>query len=126
MRRIPQYAVPSAYVFLDALPLNASNKVDRGRLPPPDWSIVRVGPPVEPQDELEREILAIWTRELQVDDAGMTDNFFYFGGDSLSASSLVDQLRERFRVRLRLRDLFTEPTPAALAARIRAALERPR
>ncbi|MGX6447868.1 amino acid adenylation domain-containing protein, partial [Patulibacter sp. S7RM1-6] len=50
---LPHYAVPSAVVVLDALPLTVSRKVDRARLPAPDpAAITAADRPRTPEEEL--------------------------------------------------------------------------
>ena len=119
--RLPEYMLPAAYVFLPALPLTRSGKVDRAALPAPD----RLGSDrrdlVAPRTSLERRITAIWCEVLGLPEAGVTDNFFDFGGHSLLATKLLDRTAGTLRVALSLRDLFLDPTVAGLAAAVEAA-----
>ena len=57
---LPEYMVPAAYVTLDELPLTPNGKLDKRALPQPP-SMRPAGTECrEPQDELERSLLAIW------------------------------------------------------------------
>ncbi|MFD7998260.1 amino acid adenylation domain-containing protein [Streptomyces mirabilis] len=82
--RLPDYMVPSAFVGLPALPLNANGKVDRRALPVPDRGDLRSGADhVPPRTPTERTLAAIWTEVLGVEQIGVHDRFFDLGGHSL-------------------------------------------
>ncbi len=115
--RLPDYMVPTAWVFLEALPLSPAGKVDRRALPAPQ--IERTVERVAPRDGDEQLVLAIWREVLGRDDLGMTDDFFEAGGHSLVATRVMTRLRERAGVTLPLRVLFEHPTAEALAAALR-------
>jgi acyl carrier protein len=56
----------------------------------------------------------------------LDDDFFEQGGDSLAAIRLLGRLRERFDVRLTLRDIFDNPVVGDLCECVELALEHPR
>lgn len=103
--RLPSYMLPAEIVFVDALPLTATGKVDRRAIadaPPPP---TRRGPPPgtsgvperavdPPRDDLERAIAGIFEQLLKVTPIGRDDDFFLLGGDSLSAVELQVRLRD--------------------------------
>ena len=111
---LPETMVPAAFVFLDAIPLNANGKVDRRELPEPRYSRTAEVKFVAPRDVIEEAVAAVWCDVLRVDRIGIHDNFFLLGGHSLLATRIVTQLRESFAVDLPLRSLFTEPTVAGV------------
>jgi len=119
--KLPDYMVPAAFVFLEAMPLTASGKVNRRALPAPD-----LGPAahateyVAPRTPLEELIAGLWVQVLGVERVGVHDNFFALGGHSLLATQLVSRVRGQFAVELPLRNLFETPTVAGLAERIEA------
>jgi acyl carrier protein len=69
---------------------------------------------------MERTLVGLWAETLAVGSAGIDDDFFALGGDSLRASRLAVAVRDRLAVDLTLRDLFLARTPAALAERLRS------
>ncbi len=74
----------------------------------------------------EKELLrALFSELLEIDDVGMNDDFFDLGGESLMAMRLVARIEERTGTRLSLRDVFDWPSPAELASRLPANVERP-
>jgi hypothetical protein len=115
--RLPEYMLPSAYVFLDALPLTPNRKVDRNALPAPDAIAARPATPrVVPAGGLESRIAAIWAEVLNRPEVGVLDNFFDLGGHSLLAVRLLGRLRALTERELRVTDVFRHPTVRAYAA----------
>ena len=102
--------VPSAFVFLDHLPLNANGKIDRDALPLPALPIKNevIG---LPRDDIENQMIKIWQRLLKVDQVGISDDFFALGGYSLLAVRLFVQIRETFGVNLPL-TVFLKTQPS--------------
>ena len=119
MQKVPEYMVPSAFVFLDSLPLTPNGKVDRQALPAPDQRRPELEERyVAPRTPAEEMIAEIWTEVLKCRTIGVHDNFFDLGGHSLLATQIISRLREAFRLDLPLRALFEDPTVASLAVRI--------
>ncbi|MFF4674104.1 amino acid adenylation domain-containing protein, partial [Streptomyces sp. NPDC001279] len=118
-RTLPDYMVPSAYVTLPALPVNASGKTDRKALPAPS-DTGSVAERVGPRTETERTLCAIWADVLKVDEVGVHDTFFDLGGDSILSIQVVSRAR-RAGLELSSRDVFVGQTVAVLAAEADAA-----
>ena len=120
--RLPDYMVPSAFVVLDALPINANGKVDRKALPEPDAARPDLAASyVAPQGEVEEKLAAIWQDVLGLEKVGAHDSFFELGGHSLLATQVVLRLSDTFDVDLPLRRLFDRPTISHLAQAVEAA-----
>ncbi|NRN65836.1 hypothetical protein GC106_30510, partial [Kibdelosporangium sp. 4NS15] len=113
-RTLPDYMVPSAFVVLESLPLNANGKVDQRALPAPNWNTVNGGI-VAPRNDVEATLAGIWAQLLGLDRVGVEDNFFELGGDSILGIQVVARAR-RAGLTLTPGDLFRKPTVAALAA----------
>ncbi|MGH7831114.1 MAG: phosphopantetheine-binding protein, partial [Candidatus Binatia bacterium] len=115
-QKLPDYMVPSAFVFLEALPLTPNGKVDRKALPAPDQSRPeQENPFVPPSTAEEKTIAEIWAQVLKVEHVGIHDNFFDLGGHSLLATQVISRLREAFSLELPLLSLFDQPTVAEFA-----------
>jgi amino acid adenylation domain-containing protein len=122
-QKMPDYMVPSVFVFVEALPLTANGKVDRRGLPRPNLSQVEVGANfVAPASSVEKVIADVWSKILGLDHVGVYDNFFNVGGHSLLATQLISRIRAVLQVELPLRAVFEAPTVAGLAERAEAAL----
>ncbi|MFC1431719.1 non-ribosomal peptide synthase/polyketide synthase [Streptacidiphilus sp. N1-3] len=112
---LPDYMLPAAFVTVPELPLTANGKVNRRRLPVPDWSAAGDSAYRAPGTEAERLLAAIWAELLGADRVGIDDNFFMLGGDSILSIQVVSRARAA-GLALTPRDLFRRPTVAALAA----------
>jgi acyl carrier protein len=124
--RLPEYMMPTAFVRLDALPLN-SGKVDRKALPAPEQVSLQtarpfVAPFVAPRTPFEEELAVIWQNLLRVERVGVHDNFFELGGHSLIATQLALRVQETFHVSLTLQAIFDGPTISEMTAAITAKL----
>ncbi|WP_456154704.1 AMP-binding enzyme [Streptomyces anulatus] len=124
-KRLPEHMVPSVFVPLEALPLNANGKVDRSALPEPVARTSGAGGGAQRSDVAE-VCARIWQQVLQVPSVGDDDNFFALGGDSVLATRIVTRLREVFASdAVTLRTVFLSPTVAGVAEGIVAADEAP-
>ncbi|MBF0417677.1 MAG: amino acid adenylation domain-containing protein, partial [Magnetococcales bacterium] len=93
-QNLPDYMLPTAFVFMDGLPLTASGKLDRRRLPLPKPERPELEHPyVPPRTATEERLAEIWTEILVVQPIGRDDSFFDLGGHSLLIMQLLSQIR---------------------------------
>jgi amino acid adenylation domain-containing protein len=114
-KTLPDYMVPSAFVFLEELPLTANRKLDRRALPEPEYQVEQF---IEPQTPLQRQLATIWQDVLGVERVGLESNFFELGGHSLMATQLIARVRDKFKINLPLVKVFESPTVSDLSADI--------
>jgi arthrofactin-type cyclic lipopeptide synthetase C len=112
---LPEYMVPTAYVQLQKLPLQANGKVDRKCLPDPEMSDYVTQIYEEPFGPLEIGLAAIWRDLLKVQRVGRRDNFFELGGHSLLAVRMASRIRKSLGVDLTINDLFLHPRFSSLS-----------
>ncbi|WNG44100.1 amino acid adenylation domain-containing protein [Archangium minus] len=118
---LPHYMMPSAFVVLSTLPLNANGKVDRKALPMPDAASSQESRALTPpRSNVEEQLVALWQEVLSREPIGVEDDFFELGGHSLLAVRAHSRLRELFGIDLPLRSLFELTTVARLAEKIEA------
>lgn len=112
LEKLPDVMVPAVFARLDALPLNASGKVDRKALVAPRraCSTVEYVAPRTPEEEILAEI---WTALLPVERVGIHDNFFKLGGDSILCIQVIARAGQA-GVHLRPNQLFEQQTIAEL------------
>lgn len=112
--KLPDYMIPSFFVFLDALPLNANGKTDRRSLPDmPERPVLSEQD--RPADAVEERLLKIWQKAFHLERIGVQDNFFELGGDSLLASAIFIEIEREFRRTYPLNLLLKNRTIRALA-----------
>ncbi|MET9696733.1 amino acid adenylation domain-containing protein [Streptomyces sp. NPDC006529] len=122
--KVPAYMVPARFVFLDAMPVNSSGKVDKKALPLP--AADRLGSATEyvaPATPAEIALAEVWRTVLGIEQVGVHDDFFALGGSSLSTVRVCAQAAAR-GLSVSVRDLLELPTIARLAARATEAAER--
>ncbi|UXA69068.1 non-ribosomal peptide synthase/polyketide synthase [Xanthomonas prunicola] len=113
--RLPEVMLPSAYVWLDALPLTSNGKLDRCALPAPDTDALAVQTYAAPEGERETLLASLWSELLGVERVGRHDSFFALGGHSLLGVRLISRIRSALGVELPLAALFAQPRLAELA-----------
>ncbi|MEZ4681387.1 MAG: amino acid adenylation domain-containing protein [Caldilineaceae bacterium] len=118
-RYLPDYMVPSAFVFLPQVPLTPNGKVDRKALPALDVGNTWVRSTTEfvaPEEEAEKVIADVWQSVLQLPQVGMLDRFFELGGNSLLAAQVhlrLTQVLPAFT--MSLIEMFQFPTIRSLS-----------
>jgi acyl carrier protein len=125
MAELPQYMMPSDFVFVDSLPRTPNGKIDREALPRPEIARARPQLLVGPRNDVESAVCAIWQQVLGVDRISIHDDFFELGGHSLVAAQIQYSIKDIFQVDLSIRDLFESTTVAKLSATIIANETRP-
>ncbi len=113
--QLPEYMLPSAFVLLESLPLNANGKVDRKQLPAPDAAALSVREYEAPRGEIEMTLAALWQELLRVERVGRHDHFFELGGHSLLVVTMVERLRA-LGLSGEVRAIFTAPALSDYAA----------
>ncbi|KOU21601.1 amino acid adenylation domain-containing protein [Streptomyces sp. WM6368] len=118
---LPDYMVPAAVVALGSLPTNVSGKLDRGALPAPELGAAELSR--APRDAREEALCAVFAEVLGLASAGIDDDFFALGGDSIVSIQLVTRARKAGLV-LTPRDVFERRTVERMAAAARNASDQ--
>ncbi|MDY7092731.1 MAG: amino acid adenylation domain-containing protein [Acidobacteriota bacterium] len=116
-RALPAYMVPSTLMELAELPLSSNGKVDRRRLPEPEFGASEAAFE-EPDTEVEELVAEIWREVLERQRVGATDHFFDLGGHSLLAARVLARVRDEIGLELPLQTFFEAPTVRQLAHEI--------
>ncbi|WP_407665959.1 amino acid adenylation domain-containing protein [Mycolicibacterium boenickei] len=110
--RLPEYMVPSQIVVLDEFPLTSSGKIDRKALPEPTFVATSFR---APETDMEKIVAEVFTEVLGLGRAGLDDDFFVLGGDSLIAIRVCARLQSALGRDVPVRYLFDAPTVGGLA-----------
>lgn len=113
---LPEYMMPSGYVFVESFPQTLNGKIDRNAL-------VEIGNRelgiiqeyTAPQNETAKKLANLWQEILGRDIVGAKDNFFELGGHSLKATQLTSRIHKEFNTRIDLKSVFTHPTVELLS-----------
>ncbi|MBB4372446.1 amino acid adenylation domain-containing protein [Bradyrhizobium sp. cir1] len=117
--RLPGHAIPSAFLFLDQVPLNAHGKIDRAALLAPPQQETSAPDAAVPARRFTEKVLSdIWIDLLKVESLGVTDNFFDLGGHSLLAGQAMARVARALGVSLPIKTIFEAPTVEELARRV--------
>ncbi|KAI0194210.1 acetyl-CoA synthetase-like protein [Astrocystis sublimbata] len=121
---LPSYMIPTAYIALSHLPIQATGKADRRQLRQLAASTSRIAGQnpshekgiAEPQNELERTLRSVWAQVLNVNEGSLSveKEFNHLGGDSISAMQVVSRCRVQ-NVKLTVADILRSQTIRRLA-----------
>ncbi|MEA5621859.1 non-ribosomal peptide synthetase [Nostoc sp. UHCC 0251] len=114
-QKLPEYMLPSQFVFLKALPLTANGKIDKKALlasdavkPELQATFVAARTPVE------IALAKIWAELLNLEQVSIHDNFFELGGDSIISIQAIAKANQ-VGLRLTPKQIFEHQTIAKLA-----------
>ncbi|QRV24531.1 non-ribosomal peptide synthetase [Marinomonas foliarum] len=110
---LPDYMVPAHFILLHKMPLTPNGKVDRKALPLPSWQASNSYEP--PRNQLEEMLTTLWAETLGLTLVGIRDNFFEIGGDSISATRILNHIQKNLLVEVPLGVLFKASTIADLS-----------
>ena len=115
-QKLPDYMIPSRFVRLPALPLNANGKVDRHALQKLEGEELGGGAEyAPPSNALERTLAEIWQAVLHREHIGIRNNFFDLGGHSLLAVQVAAQIGRQLNLEIGMLAVFKNPTIETLA-----------
>jgi amino acid adenylation domain-containing protein/non-ribosomal peptide synthase protein (TIGR01720 family) len=120
---LPEYMIPSYFLRLEGLPISPNGKIDRKALPDPE---LKIGDRyTAPRDEIEKQLVKIWTELLKLEERviGIDVNFFAIGGHSLKATLLTNKIYKIFQVEIPLVEIFKQQTIRELSKYIKRAVK---
>ena len=117
-RDLPEYMIPTFFIYLANLPLSANGKIDRKALPEPVFTEKSDDEYTAPVSATQKGLASIWSLLLDIPRIGITEDFFDIGGDSLRAIKLVGEVQKRFNVELTIKDIFTSRTILKMSEKI--------
>ncbi|MEO3738490.1 amino acid adenylation domain-containing protein [Shewanella baltica] len=103
LKLIPEYMIPSYFIFIDKVPLTVNGKIAKNLLPEPAWSRDAY---VAPRNDMEADLVLVWQEVLGVERIGVFESFFSLGGNSILAVKLISKIRSQLKLELSLSTLF--------------------
>lgn len=114
--KLPNYMVPTHWMFLQSLPRMANGKIDRKKLPQPSFQRDQLDQGFQaPTTENQHLLCRIWQDVLGIEQIGINDSFVQLGGHSLKAVKILARLRHHHGYRLSVRQLLPATTIASLS-----------
>jgi len=114
---LPDFMVPAAFVWVDNLPKTSTGKVDKKALPKPDNKRPDISSLYKaPRTEIEKRMVSLWCRMLQLNSIGTEDDFFELGGNSLLAVKTVVELKQLHNYDLPVTRLYQHPNIKSIAS----------
>ncbi|WP_317235277.1 non-ribosomal peptide synthetase [Niabella ginsengisoli] len=112
---LPEYMIPSAFVWIDEIPKTASGKINKKALftvkfKRPELNVLFQ----KPRTQTEKNIASVWSELLQIDQVGVDDNFFELGGNSVLAQKTIISLKQKFQYNIPITKLYQYPTISGL------------
>ncbi|MDF2940513.1 MAG: hypothetical protein K0R66_1155 [Gammaproteobacteria bacterium] len=115
--QLPNYMIPSKFMRLEQLPITTNGKLDRNRLPNPEFTAQSSDSSTAPKS-VQESIQKAWTEVLSIHNFSHDESFFNLGGNSLAAMHVRRKLEIAFNINLNIVEMFKYPTVNKLAGRI--------
>jgi len=109
---LPNYMIPTFFVFLSQFPLTSNGKINRKALPQPKASPDSHVSYYPPRTWIERELVKIWSEILKIEKQQICidSNFFHIGGHSLKATELISEIHKQLNLHITLKEVFLMPS----------------
>ncbi|MCV9927837.1 amino acid adenylation domain-containing protein [Flavobacterium sp. LS1R49] len=108
---LSQYEVPSRFIALDEVPINANGKIDPVVLKKIIDDTLRAdsneATDENEANETEKKLIQIWKEILNVEKIRLNDNYLFLGGNSIKLIQLKLRIQQKFDVELSIYDLFS-------------------
>jgi len=102
---VPEYMIPSFFVFLDKMPLTSNGKVDRKKLLSMSIKAETNTKFVAPRNDFEKEFKNVLEQVLNTSHIGIDDNILELGADSLTLMNITIKLLEKSYI-VNIQDIY--------------------
>lgn len=109
---LPEFMIPSKFIYLDKFPLTINNKIDYQKL----LAMSNISKDhttkdyVAPKNHMEYQMAMVWEEVLKLKNIGINDNFFEIGGNSIIALKLIAMIQRKFRIKFPSAHIYKYPT----------------
>ena len=108
-KKLPEYMIPQYFIKLDNFPYTLNGKIDRKALPNPEFK-ENNKKAIKPRNEIDKELIKIIEKMLQISNVGINSTLLELGGDSLTAITLSTKILSKFNVQINIKDLLSNYT----------------
>jgi len=113
---LPEFMVPTFFMWVNHFPLTTNGKIDKNNLPPPEYVRPDSAPILrKPTTKIEKDIAKVWNELLHIPIIGLDDNFFELGGTSLLAQRVATKLRQQYNLQIPVTKIYQYPTISGLS-----------
>jgi amino acid adenylation domain-containing protein len=113
---LPDFLIPSFFMWVKEFPITVNGKIDKKKLPLPEYVRPNSSPLLKlASSVIEKNISKVWSELLQIPLIGIDDNFFEMGGTSLLAQRVSARLRQHFNLEIPVTKIYQFPTIAELS-----------
>ncbi|PYC16936.1 non-ribosomal peptide synthetase [Pseudomonas mosselii] len=105
-QNLPKYMLPAQFVFVDAVPVSSTGKVDLASLEHSAALAAVDRSSAAPKSPLQAMLAGIWQTALNVERVGIHDDFMALGGESLAALRIAAKVRSTLDVDIPVRTLL--------------------
>ncbi|WP_066501828.1 non-ribosomal peptide synthetase [Abyssisolibacter fermentans] len=109
-KELPDYMIPSYITQLNTLPLTSNGKIDKKTLLEIKVEVNKALEYAAPEDEIQKKLVKIWEKTLNINKIGINDNFFDLGGHSLKAMILISKIHKELNISISVNEIFNVPT----------------
>ena len=111
---LPQYMMPSNFIFMDFFPLTINGKIDITLLPKPRISENEF---VSFATRTEEVLVDVIKEVLVIENVSMNDNFYHLGGDSIKAIQISSTLNNA-GLSIKVKDILSYDTIREIATHL--------
>lgn len=121
--KLPQYMIPQYFVKLKEMPYTPNGKIDKRALPIPNTK-EKLKEKIEIRNEIDKELLQIIQKMMNIENISLSDTLIDIGGDSLTAITLITKISSKFDVQLYIKDIMSNKTIKDISDLIRYEQEK--
>ncbi|MDD4494335.1 MAG: amino acid adenylation domain-containing protein [Eubacteriales bacterium] len=116
-RYLPDYMVPEYFIKVKSIPITPNGKVDKNKLPEPEFKAQSEELNTIPENILENKISEIFSSVLGRDKIGVNDDLFKLGGDSLTVIQILT-LASKSNLKIDFKDIYEQKTIRNIAKKM--------
>nr|WP_264358334.1 non-ribosomal peptide synthetase [Parachlamydia acanthamoebae] len=111
IKKLPLFAVPGEFIFLEKFPVSQSGKLDRSALRNELYNpVVPRENYSPPETEIQKKLCLIWEQVLGYNQIGIDDAFIHLDGNSIKCVKILMSVNSLYSVQLKFSEFFVLQT----------------